>query len=47
MADLAQQKILNDHCSLHVLELNKWQTTPTLSMEDQWMIFFREAKSWT
>jgi predicted transposase/invertase (TIGR01784 family) len=47
MADMAQQKILNDHCSLHVLELNKWQTTPTLSMEDQWMIFFREAKSWS
>jgi predicted transposase/invertase (TIGR01784 family) len=47
MADLAQQKILNDHCSLHVLELNKWQTTPTPSIEDQWMIFFREAKSWS
>jgi predicted transposase/invertase (TIGR01784 family) len=47
IADLAQQKILNDHCSLHVLELNKWQPAPTLSMEDQWMLFFREAKSWS
>lgn len=47
MVDLAQKKILNDHCSLHVLELNKWQPAPTLSMEDQWMIFFREAKSWS
>jgi predicted transposase/invertase (TIGR01784 family) len=47
MADLVQQKILNDHCSLHVLELNKWQTAPTLSIEDQWMLFFREAKSWS
>jgi predicted transposase/invertase (TIGR01784 family) len=47
MVDLVQQKILNDHCSLHVLELNKWQTAPTLSIEDQWMLFFREAKSWS
>ena len=46
VADLNQRKILNDHCALHVLELNKWQTAETLTAEDQWMLFFRDAKHW-
>jgi hypothetical protein len=47
IADLVHQKVLNDHCHLHVLELSKWQAASTLSTEDQWAIFFRDAKSWS
>ena len=47
IADIRQQKILNDHCALHVLELNKWRTGEPLTAEDQWMLFFRDAKHWS
>ena len=44
IADVRQLKILNDHCALHVLELNKWRTADALTKEpltaeDQWMLF--------
>ena len=52
IADVRQLKILNDHCALHVLELNKWRTADALTKEpltaeDQWMLFFRDAKHWS
>lgn len=38
---------MNDHCHIHVLELDKWQKKVELSVEDQWIYFFKEAKNWT
>jgi hypothetical protein len=46
-ADIEQKKLLNDHCTIHGLELEKWQKTVELSIKDQWLCFFKEAKSWT
>ena len=46
LADLKQQKALNDHCQIHVLELNKWPSAPIMTNEDQWMLFFRNSQHW-
>ena len=46
IADIRQQKVLIDHCAMHILELEKWQAAETLTAEDQWMLFFREARHW-
>jgi predicted transposase/invertase (TIGR01784 family) len=53
IADIKEKKILNDHCAIHVIELEKWQksadqhTKEPLPTEDQWIYFFKEAKNWT
>jgi len=47
MADLQHQHVLSDHCSVHVLELPKWQHQKNLTAEDRWMYFFKEAENWT
>ena len=44
--DQANQKRLSEHCSIHLLELDKWQYTGTLNPEDQWLYFFKEAEYW-
>lgn len=36
--------LLNDHLSIHVLELAKWQKPDTLQPEDNWLYFFKEGK---
>ena len=41
IADVRQQKVLIDHCAMHILELEKWQAAETLTAEDQWMLFSR------
>ncbi|NRB40253.1 MAG: Rpn family recombination-promoting nuclease/putative transposase [Pseudomonadales bacterium] len=41
-----QNRTLSSHCSLHILELNKWQLHETLTAEEHWLYFFKEAKNW-
>ena len=36
--------LLNEHLSIHVLELAKWQKPDTLQPEDNWLYFFKEGK---
>jgi hypothetical protein len=44
IVDLNRNRVLNDHCSLHVLKLNKWQASDELTAEDQWgVLFFRKS----
>jgi len=47
MFDNQQQRLLSDHCAIHVVELNKWQFIDHLSIEDKWVYFFKEAQHWT
>ena len=47
MFDNQQQRLLSDHCAIHVVELNKWQFIDHLSNEDKWVYFFKEAQHWT
>ena len=44
--DNANQRLLTDHCSIHVIELKKWKNAHTLLKEDYWLYFFREGKHW-
>ncbi len=46
LVDQENQKRLSDHCSVHVLELEKWRYSETLKTEDQWLYFFKEAEHW-
>ncbi len=46
MFDQKNQKRLSEHCSVHVLELEKWRYSETLKTEDQWLYFFKEAEHW-
>ena len=36
LVDQENQKRLSEHCSVHVLELEKWRYPETLKTEDQW-----------
>jgi predicted transposase/invertase (TIGR01784 family) len=44
--DVENQLRLTDHCSVHVLELEKWEKPATLQAQDYWLYFFKEAKHW-
>jgi predicted transposase/invertase (TIGR01784 family) len=44
--DNQHQQLLSNHCSIHVLELKKWQQSKTLLAHDYWLYFFKEAKHW-
>ncbi len=44
--DKQHQRLLSEHCSIHVLELNKWRLGKTLKPEEHWLYFFKEAKNW-
>ena len=44
--DLHHRRLLTDHCSIHVIEINKWTKPETLQPEDIWLYFLKEAKSW-
>ncbi len=44
--DVENQMRLTDHCSVHVLELAKWEKPATLQAPDYWLYFFKEAKYW-
>ena len=46
MVDQANEKRLSDHCSIHVLELEKWRYSEALNAEDYWLYFFKEAENW-
>ena len=46
LVDQENQKRFSEHCSIHVLELDKWQYSETLNREDQWLYFFKEAANW-
>ena len=46
LVDQANEKRLSEHCSIHVLELEKWRYSETLKTEDQWLYFFKEAEHW-
>jgi predicted transposase/invertase (TIGR01784 family) len=46
--DVANQTLLTDQCSIHLLELKKWRkpSTGTLQSQDYWPYFFKEGKHW-
>ena len=44
--DLYHRRLLTEHCSIHVVEINKWTKPETLQPEDIWLYFLKEAKSW-
>lgn len=44
--DHCHQRLLTEHCSIHVLELDKWQKTAAFNLEDHWLYFLKEAKNW-
>ena len=46
MLDEANQQRLSEHCSIHTLELEKWQFSETLNPEGEWLYFFKEAENW-
>ncbi len=46
MLDEKNQQRLSEHCSIHTLELEKWQYSGTLNPEGQWLYFFKEAENW-
>ncbi len=46
LVDQENQKRLSEHCSVHVLELEKWRYSETLKTEDQLLYFFKEAEHW-
>ena len=46
MLDEANQQRLSQHCSIHTLELEKWQFSETLNPEGEWLYFFKEAENW-
>ena len=41
MLDEENQQRLSGHCSIHTLELGKWQYSETLDPEGQWLYFFK------
>ena len=46
MLDEANHQRLSEHCSIHTLELEKWQFSETLNPEGEWLYFFKEAENW-
>ncbi|MFT4924301.1 MAG: putative transposase/invertase (TIGR01784 family) [Phenylobacterium sp.] len=46
LRDNDNQQLLTDQCSIHVLELSKWQQPDTLQPQDEWLYFFKEAQNW-
>jgi len=45
--DSVKKVPLSDHCSIHLIELPKWQQkSDTLNNEDEWLYFFQNAKNW-
>ncbi len=46
LVDQANEKRLSEHCSIHVLELEKWRYSEALNAEDYWFYFFKEAENW-
>ncbi len=46
MFDQKNQKRLSEHCSIHLLELDKWHYSERLNPEDEWLYFFKEAEHW-
>ena len=46
IVDQDNQIKLSDQCSIHLLELDKWQYSEALNPEGQWLYFFKEAKNW-
>ncbi|MFT4927652.1 MAG: putative transposase/invertase (TIGR01784 family) [Phenylobacterium sp.] len=48
--DQLNQQLLTDHCSIHVLELKKWQQPADVGIKlaaaDEWLYFFKEAEHW-
>ena len=46
IVDQENQIRLSDQCSIHTLELEKWQYSETLNPEGQWLYFFKEAENW-
>ena len=45
--DTEHKACLTQHCSIHVLELAKWELKEHLSEEEQWLYFLKEASNWT
>ena len=43
LVDQENEKRLSEHCSIHVLELEKWRYSEALNAEDYWLYFFKEA----
>ena len=46
LVDQANEKRLSEHCSIYVLELEKWRYSEALNAEDYWLNFFKEAENW-
>ena len=46
MFDQKNQKRLSEHCSIHLLELDKWHYSERLNPEDEWLYSFKEAEHW-
>ncbi len=46
IVDQDNQIRLSDQCSIHLLELDKWQYSEALNPEGQWLYFFKEAENW-
>ena len=46
MLDEANQQRLSQHCSIHTIELEKWQFSERLNPEGEWLYFFKEAENW-
>ncbi len=46
IVDQENQIRLSDQCSIHLLELGKWQYSEALNPEGQWLYFFKEAENW-
>jgi predicted transposase/invertase (TIGR01784 family) len=46
LIDKHHQRLLSEHCSIHVIELNKWKKHKTLNQNENWLYFLKEAKHW-
>ena len=46
IVDQDNQIRLSEQCSIHLLELDKWQYSEALNPEGQWLYFFKEAENW-
>ena len=46
LIDKHHQRLLSEHCSIHVIELNKWKKRETLNPNENWLYFLKEAKHW-
>lgn len=42
--DRVNKVLLNEHCSIHTLELEKWNKTEVELEVDRWTLFFRDGK---